>query len=335
MNTTNQNKTGWHMRVRRTQSGQYQWSVIDPDGIEVQGGAGYATPAEAEQDGQDALEHYQAREAPPLPAIHNGAQPMAKQTRLRKCEPQYPLYPDFLDDPAIKGIALTRALVIRASDQGIDRTALADRLDMTEPFVRAVLSGARSLARINQDKLRGVADFLRMSYMQVLLLAEIITPADLLRDTDADLQRSLESALDAWERDQEWGHLAPTRQEWGALSLNTRVGIVLLWEREKGEEMLARAQALGIQRGDSPAPPLQSPPAPPAAEKEAVAETGHYRFAARRRGRPRKIPEASALPASATPPTETVAPAKPPELKFQSPLADLARPKSARAKQSD
>jgi len=51
----------WTVTVTPTQSGQWRWGVLDPDGVEICGGGGYQDEDEALQDGQAELVAQTAR----------------------------------------------------------------------------------------------------------------------------------------------------------------------------------------------------------------------------------------------------------------------------------
>ena len=52
---------GWTVTVTPTQSGQWRWGVLDPDGVEICGGGGYEDEDEALADGQSELFAHTAR----------------------------------------------------------------------------------------------------------------------------------------------------------------------------------------------------------------------------------------------------------------------------------
>lgn len=50
--------SAYHVRSVQTEPGQWRWAVIDPEGLEVQGGGGYDSVEEAEEAAFDALSEF-------------------------------------------------------------------------------------------------------------------------------------------------------------------------------------------------------------------------------------------------------------------------------------
>lgn len=141
----------------------------------------------------------------------------------------------------IVGGALIRALLQKAEELNLDRYALAEAIQITYPYLNALANGGRPVTGISLEKLRRIADFLDMTFVQVLMLAEIIKPEDFTHENNHDLERTLDRAFENMRSDVEWGRVAPSQKEWEGLSLNTKIGIAMMWERVSEQDLIAKA----------------------------------------------------------------------------------------------
>lgn len=147
----------------------------------------------------------------------------------------------------IIGGALIRALLQRAGELNLDKYALAEAIEITYPYLNALSNGGRPVTGISHDKLRRIADFLNMTFVQVLMLAEIVKPEDFARDQGMDLERTLGRAIENMRSDAEWGRVAPTPEEWEGLSLNSRIGIAMMWEQVSQQDLIAKAEMVIVE----------------------------------------------------------------------------------------
>jgi len=147
----------------------------------------------------------------------------------------------------IVGGALIRALLQRAEELNLDKYGLAEAIEITYPYLNALSNGGRPVTGISHDKLRRIADFLNMTFVQVLMLAEIVKPEDFARDQEVDLERTLDRAIENMRSDAEWGRVAPSPDEWEGLSLNTRIGIAMMWEQVSQQDLIAKAEMVIVE----------------------------------------------------------------------------------------
>ncbi len=150
----------------------------------------------------------------------------------------------------VKGGALLNALHARAEQLGLDRHTLSEAIDVTYPYLRALSNGGRPVSGLSEPKLRKIAEFLDRPFIQVMMLAEIIQPEDFLRPCETDLSELMENVIATMREHPDWQHVAPSEEEWAGLSLNSRIGIAMLWERALGKELLEKAQLLILERED-------------------------------------------------------------------------------------
>jgi transcriptional regulator with XRE-family HTH domain len=156
------------------------------------------------------------------------------------------------ETPWIAGRELIRALIKRARELGMDKYELADAIGITYPYLIALSNGSRPIPGISHDKLRRMASFLGLTFVQVLMLAEIVKPEDFVVDQEERLDLSLERAIENMRMDEEWGRIAPSKSEWSNLSRSTRLGIAMMWERVSQQDLIEKAKMLIVD------PPVQS-----------------------------------------------------------------------------
>lgn len=151
----------------------------------------------------------------------------------------------------IRGGALFTAIQQRAEALGLERHEIADALGITYPYLLALSAGKRPVSGLSEDKFRRIAQFLERPLIEVLMLAEVLYPEDFIQYTSAEtLERELEVAISSMRANPQWGMLAPSPEEWQGLSLASRIGIVLLWERVQGQELLRKARLIRVVGGE-------------------------------------------------------------------------------------
>lgn len=153
----------------------------------------------------------------------------------RKTDPDY-----------VEGMALVNAMIRQATTLEIDKYKLSETIGITYPYLCAITNGTRPVGGISHDKLRSIAKFLDMTFVQVLMLAEIVKPQDFLKDQGQELERSMLLSMESMRMHHEWGGVTPTPEEWNALSEKTRVGFALMWQQISGQTMLNQAQMIMV-----------------------------------------------------------------------------------------
>lgn len=148
----------------------------------------------------------------------------------------------------IPGSALIKALIQKAEKTGMDKHGLAAAINITYPYLCALTNGSRPIEGVDHKKLRKIAQFLGLTFVQVLLMAEIIEPQDFLKDQGEELNLAMTMAIDNMRAHHEWGGVAPLPEEWALLSPKTRVGIALLWQQVAGQTMLNQAQMIILDK---------------------------------------------------------------------------------------
>ncbi|MEW6772348.1 MAG: helix-turn-helix transcriptional regulator [Bacillota bacterium] len=145
------------------------------------------------------------------------------------------------------GSALIRAMFERAAVLGLNKYDLSREAGITYQYLAALSNGSRPVTGISHDKLRRIAGFLNMTFVQVLMLAEIVIPGDFARDQGIDLERTLDRAIENMRSDADWGRVAPTPEEWEGLSLNSRIGIAMMWEQVSQQDLIAKAEMVIVE----------------------------------------------------------------------------------------
>ena len=148
----------------------------------------------------------------------------------------------------IPGIALVNALITKSQKMQLDKYQLAKEIGITYPYLCAISNGGRPVSGIDHKKLRAIAKFLGITFVQVLMLAEIVEPQDFLKDQNEELDRAMTLAMDSMRAHHEWGGVSPLPEEWAMLSQKTRVGIALMWQQVCGQTMLNQAQMVVLNK---------------------------------------------------------------------------------------
>ena len=120
-------------------------------------------------------------------------------------------------------------LVAHGERIGITTQDICDRLGITRSYFNVFRRGAKAGTEPSQEILRRSAEFLDVSFVQVLLLAGVLGPQDFY--LSSTLEGNLDKALSRMRADDEWVSYLPTAEQWKDLPLNVRVGISLLYER--------------------------------------------------------------------------------------------------------
>lgn len=149
----------------------------------------------------------------------------------------------------LPGAALIHLVLDRAAQLDMDKHELCSAIDITYPYLNALSNGHRPIPGMSHEKLRKIAKFLRLPFMQVLMLAEIVTPEDFIHDSEDELEAASLSALLAMRSEPEWGRVAPTDEEWKVLSLRTRMGFALMWEVINSKRYLNHAKQIKLSVG--------------------------------------------------------------------------------------
>jgi len=152
------------------------------------------------------------------------------------------------DRKILPGGALVLRLLEEGAARGLDKAGIADEIGITYPYFCALTNGSRPISGISHDKLRSIGHFLGIPFVQVLMLAEIVTPSDFAMDQKTELQRTLELAWTNMRAHPEWGRAAPTPSEWAELGTNTKIGIALMWEKISGQDLVEKAKLIKIDK---------------------------------------------------------------------------------------
>lgn len=147
-----------------------------------------------------------------------------------------------------KGAALVKVLIDRLNELGWDKNQAAEAIGITYPYLRALLNGARPLSGLSEDKLRNIAYLIRRTYAQTLMLAGSLRPEDFFEGQESAIKEQIDKAIEGMRRHPDWSNVAPNETEWESLSFNTKIGIVLMWERVFGQELIQKAPMIIVER---------------------------------------------------------------------------------------
>lgn len=148
------------------------------------------------------------------------------------------------------GMALLNLLIKRANDLNLDRKQLCNSIGITYPYLNALMNGHRDVAGIGLDKLRIMGGFLNMSFIQVLMLAEIVKPEDFAQYGGELLDSDLDRMYENLKNDPEWSIASPTQAEWNMLSRNSKIGYALMWETLSKQTFIEKAKMILIDKSE-------------------------------------------------------------------------------------
>jgi transcriptional regulator with XRE-family HTH domain len=113
----------------------------------------------------------------------------------------------------------------------------ATAIDVSYPYLQALLRGQRPIAQASKSVLAAMANFLDVPVAQAFIWSGALTAEDFFR------KRSLESEMsNLYEQmleSEDFGAYMPTATAWTSLDINIRVLIAALYERVTGERILA------------------------------------------------------------------------------------------------
>lgn len=148
------------------------------------------------------------------------------------------------------GMALLTQLIKHSNDLNLDRKQLCNSIGITYPYLNALMNGHRDVSGIGLDKLRIMAKFLNISFIQVLMLAEIVYPEDFAQYGGEMLDNDLDKMYENLKNDPEWRIASPTEAEWKMLSRNSKIGYALMWETISKQTFIEKAKLILIDKSE-------------------------------------------------------------------------------------
>ena len=108
-------------------------------------------------------------------------------------------------------------------------TELAERLDISYPYLLALARGERPTDKMDRAQLVNAAKYLNLSVGQVYLLAGALHPEDFIFEPTRD--EKMQYALAAMSKDPLWTAYAPNEKVWKHADQSLKLLICLLYER--------------------------------------------------------------------------------------------------------
>lgn len=106
---------------------------------------------------------------------------------------------------------------------------LADKLDISYPYLMALARGERPTEKMDRTHLVSAARYLNLSVGQVYLLAGALLPEDFIFEPTQE--EKMQYALAAMRKDPLWTAFAPNEKVWKHADPSVRLLICLLYER--------------------------------------------------------------------------------------------------------
>lgn len=146
-----------------------------------------------------------------------------------------------INEKTMVGSALIRLIREEQKKRNLTTNEIANLLGMSKPYLTAILSGERSVDRINASYLEAIAIFLNLPKAQIYNLAEILRPSDYVHQES--IENSLAKVHQRLCSDVSLLHLAPTEAEWKNTSLKGQLLIAYMYEMVSHEKIIEGIKA--------------------------------------------------------------------------------------------
>lgn len=156
------------------------------------------------------------------------------------------ILPDAAAPQGGEGYALVDAIIAACKVKGLDPKTLHETFEMQPTYWASILSGGRSIQSMQRKRLLAVAKFLGVPLATVMSLAELLQPEDFMVLQDSGDQ--LDLAFSKLKADPYWSTFAPSEASWDRTPRDTKVCMLLMYERLFGEELVAKAKIHKIVR---------------------------------------------------------------------------------------
>ena len=164
---------------------------------------------------------------------------MAKRDRSAN-EPSADTDRETGDDSEFRGLPLINAIRVKADEMGMYLKDVCDRFDLSPTYWSALCVGTKPIGSLARFRLQLMADFLEVSIVEVMHLAELLSAKDFLVRRTVDSM--LNSAYVKIRADPTWSMLAPSEKVWDASDQAIKIFAVSLYERLFEMELLARTR---------------------------------------------------------------------------------------------
>nr|WP_295085502.1 helix-turn-helix transcriptional regulator [uncultured Roseateles sp.] len=149
----------------------------------------------------------------------------------------------------VPGHRLLKLIRRNLEEQGLPEKAMADLIGVTPVYWNSLSNGNRSLSSLGREKGKRLADWLGISYLQVLLLSDSILMDDLFATTTLD--EDLFAVRCAMQADPSVAAFAPTDAVWEAADRSVKVTIAIMYERLSEKRLIRRAWLEGMPHPQS------------------------------------------------------------------------------------
>lgn len=144
----------------------------------------------------------------------------------------------------VPGHRLLKLIRRNLEEQGLPEKAMADLIGVTPVYWNSLSNGNRSLSSLGREKGKRLADWLGISYLQLLLLSDSIHVDDLFATTTLD--EDLFAVRTAMQADPSVAAFSPTDPVWEAADRSVKVTIAILYERLSDKRLIRRANLEGL-----------------------------------------------------------------------------------------
>lgn len=144
-----------------------------------------------------------------------------------------------------KGRALSEKIKEKLFSEGVKNNDFAAQLSISPSYLTTLLAVKANWTPLGREQFSIIADFLGIPYIQVMMLAEIVTPGDFFMEDG--LRKSLNAMYTAMSNDPVWCGMCPEKDEWETLSDRVKILIALLYESDTKRIFLEKSGMLKVE----------------------------------------------------------------------------------------
>lgn len=127
---------------------------------------------------------------------------------------------------------------------GVGPTEFANVIGLSPSYTNSLMNGSRSWEGTDRATKRLIAGFLGVPYISVLMLAEIVEPADFMYDDS--IEETLDNAFRSIKSHKIWGSFCQTKTEWDQLPTSAKMLIALLFEKAAEIEIIGKVKMIEV-----------------------------------------------------------------------------------------
>ena len=137
--------------------------------------------------------------------------------------------------PEVPGYRLLQVIFDRASSAGVSLGELADEIGVSVSTLSHLRTGRRDASKLERESIKGMAEWLEMPVLAVMILAEQVRVEDFY-GPDSSLQLNISMGLRYIQGDPDWGGVVPKDvDEW---STDAKLYVIWCYEQATNRRLL-------------------------------------------------------------------------------------------------